>query len=145
MQELDWSRAGIKTTQLYDSSHPPNILFCFYLFIYFIFFQFLMGSVTDINKLYQYITTFNLINITIKNIAQINEKINAVFVRSPYWMYKATQISVCVASTRWRAGERSRSEGVRSIARRALTLLNAPLQVIAKRDLHSHATAKMSD
>ena len=28
-----------------------------------------MGSVMDINKLYQYITTFNLINITIKNIA----------------------------------------------------------------------------
>ena len=28
-----------------------------------------MDSVTDINKLYQYITTFDLINITIKNIA----------------------------------------------------------------------------
>ena len=28
-----------------------------------------MGSVMDINKLYQYITTFNFINITIKNIA----------------------------------------------------------------------------
>ena len=28
-----------------------------------------MGSVMDINKLYQYITTFNLINITMKNIA----------------------------------------------------------------------------
>ena len=28
-----------------------------------------MGSVMDINKLYQYITTFNLITITIKNIA----------------------------------------------------------------------------
>ena len=28
-----------------------------------------MGSVMDINKLYQYITTVNLINITIKNIA----------------------------------------------------------------------------
>ena len=28
-----------------------------------------MGSVMDINKMYQYITTFNLIYITIKNIA----------------------------------------------------------------------------
>ena len=32
-----------------------------------------------------------------------------------------------VASARWRAGERSRSGGVSSVARRALTLLNAPL------------------
>ena len=28
-----------------------------------------MGSVMDINKLYQYIITFNLINITIRNVA----------------------------------------------------------------------------
>ena len=39
----------------------------------------------------------------------------------------ATKLSACVASARWRAGERSRSGGVRSVARRALTLLNAPL------------------
>ena len=36
---------------------------------YFLFFKFLMGSVLDIYNFYQYITTFNLINITIKNIA----------------------------------------------------------------------------
>ena len=42
-------------------------------------------------------------------------------------MYKATQLSACVASARWCAGERSRSGGVRSVARRALTLLNTPL------------------
>ena len=36
---------------------------------YFLFFQLLMGFVMDISKLYQYITTFNVINITIKNIA----------------------------------------------------------------------------
>ena len=42
-------------------------------------------------------------------------------------MYKATQLSACVASARWRVGERSRSGGVRSVARRALTLLNVPL------------------
>ena len=40
----------------------PSIFFLF-------FFQFLMGSVMDINIFYQYITKFNLINITIKNIA----------------------------------------------------------------------------
>ena len=34
-------------------------------------------------------------------------------------MYKATQLSACVASARWRAGERSRSGGVRSVARHA--------------------------
>ena len=33
---------------------------------YCLFFQFLMGSVMDIHNLYQYITTFNLIDITIK-------------------------------------------------------------------------------
>ena len=43
------------------------------------------------------------------------------------WMYKATQLSACVASARWRAGEHSCSGGVRSVARPALTLLNAPL------------------
>ena len=63
MRPLDWARAGIKTAQLNDSSRSPNILFLF-----FFFFQFLMGSVMDINKLYRYITTFNLINIAIKNI-----------------------------------------------------------------------------
>ena len=36
---------------------------------YFLLFQFLTDSVMDINELYQYITTFNLINITIKNTA----------------------------------------------------------------------------
>ena len=35
----------------------------------FYIFQFLTGSNMDINKLYQYIITLNLINITIKNIA----------------------------------------------------------------------------
>ena len=37
-------------------------------------------------------------------------------------------LSVCVASARLCAGERSRSGGVRSVAQRALTLLNAPLR-----------------
>ena len=41
-------------------------------------------------------------------------------------MYKAIQLSACVASARWQAGDRSCSGGVRSVARRALTLLNAP-------------------
>ena len=41
-------------------------------------------------------------------------------------MYKATQLSACVAGARWHAGERSRSGGVRSVSRLALTLLNAP-------------------
>ena len=41
-----------------------------------------------------------------------------LFVRSPYWMYKATQLSACV-------GELSRSREVRSVALSALTSLNA--------------------
>ena len=45
-------------------------------------------------------------------------------------MYKATQLSACDASALWRAGERSRSGGVRLVARRALTLLNAPLYIL---------------
>ena len=61
MRALDWAHAGIKTAQLNDSSRSTNI--------YFLFLQFLMSSVMDINKRYQHITTFNLINITIKNIA----------------------------------------------------------------------------
>ena len=53
--------------------------------------------------------------------------INNSSLRAPYWRYKATQLSACYgASTCSRAGERSRSGGVRSVARRALTLLNAP-------------------
>ena len=55
-------------------------------------------------------------------------------------MYKATQLSACVASARWCAGERSRSGGVHSVARRALTLLNAPLVVgllVTEQDIHS--------
>ena len=67
MRVLDWACAGVKTAQLNDSSRSPNILFS-------IFFSISNPnsnpmSITDINKLYQYITTFNLINITIKNIA----------------------------------------------------------------------------
>ena len=70
MRAFDWARAGIKTVQLNDRSCSPTIYIYIYIYIYiFFFFQFLMGSVMDINKLYQYITTFNLINITIKNIA----------------------------------------------------------------------------
>ena len=44
-------------------------------------------------------------------------------------MYKATQLSACVASARWRAGECSHSGGVCSVEQRALTLLNAPQDV----------------
>ena len=55
MRALSWARARVKIAQLNDS--------------YFLFFEFLMGSVMGISKLYQYITRFNLINITIKNIA----------------------------------------------------------------------------
>ena len=36
--------------------------FALVLYFIFYFFEFLMGSVMDINKLYQYITTFNQIN-----------------------------------------------------------------------------------
>ena len=56
MRALDWARARTKTAQMNDSSRS-------------LIFQFLMGSVMDINKLYRYITTFNVMNITIKNIA----------------------------------------------------------------------------
>ena len=41
-------------------------------------------------------------------------------------MYKAIQLSACVASARWQAGDRSCSGRVHSVVRRALTLLNAP-------------------
>ena len=98
-------------------------------------FQFLMGSVMDINTLYQYITTSDLINITIKNIAINTGRLwprpvlgqSKIVCRSPYWMYKVTHLSACVASALWRAGDRSPSGRVRSVARRALILLNAPL------------------
>ena len=62
MGALDCVRAGIKNAQLIVCARP---------IFYFLFFQFLMGSVMDINKLYQYIT-FNFINITIKKNIAIN-------------------------------------------------------------------------
>ena len=55
------ARAGIKTAQLNDSSRSPNILFSI--------FSISNGLRYGHKQLYQYITTFNLINITIKNIA----------------------------------------------------------------------------
>ena len=78
----------------------------------------------DINKLYQYITTFNLINITIKINAINTGRLwprpvlgqSEIVCTSPYWMYKATHLSACVASALWRAGQRSHSGGVRSVA-----------------------------
>ena len=70
MQALDWARAWIKTALLNDSSGPPNILFSF-------FFQYVTGSVMDINKLYRDITTLNLIYITIKKHCDKHGKIVA--------------------------------------------------------------------
>ena len=81
----------------------------------------------DINKLYQYIITYNLINITIKNIALNTGRL--------WWRLVLDQSEiVCTVAISDIQGdtvislfrERSRSGGVRSVARRALTLLNAP-------------------
>ena len=113
MRALDWAHAGIKTAQLNDSSRSPNILFS-------IFFQFLMGSVMDINKLYPYITTFNLINITITNIAINTGRLwrRPVLGQSEIVCTVAVLDVQCdTAINLCRAGERSRSRGVRSIAR----------------------------
>ena len=63
----------IKIAQLNDSLRSPYILF--------IFFEFLMGSVIDINKLYQYIIIFNSINITIKYCDKHGEIIAAPSIR----------------------------------------------------------------
>ena len=63
-RSLDWARAGIKTAHLNDSSILPNTCILFSIF------QFLMGTVMDINKLYQYIATFNFINFTIKKLIE---------------------------------------------------------------------------
>ena len=49
----------MKIDQLNDSERSPNIFLSF--------FSFNMGSVMDINNIYQYTKTFNLINPTIKN------------------------------------------------------------------------------
>ena len=79
-----------------------------------------------INKLYQYITTFKLINITIKNIA-------IRLWRRPVLGQSEIVCTVAIldvqgnTDARWRAGERSRSGGERLVAQRTLTLLNAPL------------------
>ena len=98
-QALKWARAGIKTAQLNDSSRLPSILFSIFV------------TAVDINKLYQYITAFNLINITIKIIAINTGRLwrrpvlgqsEIVCMVAIYWMYKAA----CVASDRWCAGER---------------------------------------
>ena len=78
-----------------------------------------MGSIMDINKLYQYITTFNLINNTIKIIAINTGRLwlrpvlgqSEIVCTSPYWMYKATHLSACVVSAIWRAGEAHVQEG----------------------------------
>ena len=87
----------------------------------------------DINKLYQYNITLNLINITTKTIAINTGRLwprlvlgqSEIVCTSPYWMYKGTHLLACVASALWRTGGGSRSGGVRSVAQRALTLLNA--------------------
>ena len=78
-----------------------------------------MGSVMDINKRYQYITIFNLINITIKNIG-INKgglyrrlvlgQSEIVCTVAILDLQSDTAISLC----RERVGERSRLGGVRS-------------------------------
>ena len=60
MQGLGWARAGIQSAEIV-LARP--------IFYFLFFFQFLVGSVMDINILYQYNTTFNFINGTIKNIA----------------------------------------------------------------------------
>ena len=95
-----------------------------------------MSSVTDINKLYQYITTFNLINITIKNIAVNTGRLwrRPVLGQSEIVCTVAildvkgdTAISLCreCSLARRRALARVQEEE-RSVARRALALLNAP-------------------
>ena len=88
----------------------------------------------DINKLYQYITTYNLINITIKNIAINTGRLwrrpelgqsEIVCTVAILDIQGDTAISLC----RERSLARRRALAfmkVRSVARCALTLLNAP-------------------
>ena len=130
MRVLDWARGGIKTVQLNDSSRSPNISFSFF------FFQFLTGSVMDIIKLYQYITTFNLINTTIKNIA-IN---TGRLWRHPVLDQSEIVCTVAILNVQgdttislWRERSLARRRalafrrGALGRASRAYTLLNAPL------------------
>ena len=92
MRALDWARARTKTAQINDSSR--SLIFS-------------ISNGLDINKLYRYITTFNVMNITIKNIA-INTEIlwrHPVLGQSEIVFTVAisdvqvTQLSACVAST----------------------------------------------
>ena len=90
----------------------------------------------DINKLYQYITTFNLINITIKNIAINTGRLwrRPVLGQSEIICTVAildVQGDTAIACVRG-------GGGVRSVARRALTLLNAPLMMQPKSKYQSH-------
>ena len=78
------------------SSRSPNILFSIFS---------ISNGLCYGHKLNPYITTFNLINITITNIAINTGRLwrrpvlgQSEIVRSPYWMYNATQLSVCVTS-----------------------------------------------
>ena len=61
MRALDWARAGIKTAQLNDSSRSPNIVFSI--------FSISNGLRYEHKQILSVFPTFNLIDITIKNIA----------------------------------------------------------------------------
>ena len=127
MQALDQTRDGMKIDQLNDSEHLPNIFLSFY--------NFYIGSVVDITNIYQCTKTFNLINTTIKNTTINMERIwrhpvssqSEVVYTVAILKHKVTHLGACVASARGRADELSHSERACSVARRALTLLNAPL------------------
>ena len=71
------------------------------------------------------ITAFNSLNIKIKKHYNKHGKIMAAPSRPVRNCLYDRHIG-CTRRHSWRAGERSRSRGVRSVARRALTLLNAP-------------------
>ena len=117
MRALNWARAGIKIAQLNDSSRSPSNLFSMFL----ISNVFCYGHKQNLSIYYN----IWLINITIKHIAINTGRLwRRPILGQSEIVCTVTILAVqgdtaCVASARWRAGERSRSGAVRSVARRA--------------------------
>ena len=112
MRALDQARDGMTIVHLNDRESSLNIFSLFY--------HFYMGPVMDINN---NILKHLICSVTIENIA-VNMRgiwrhpVLSQSKRSPHWKGKATHLSVCVATARSGRGH--------SVARQALTLLNAP-------------------